>query len=79
MPPPSSFIIADLNTDGEKRKFLNSMTKAKLKEWLKEEFKCKISNFDRTTKPMVIEHIMGSWSELLAKKVSEIRKQTLEL
>lgn len=69
MPPPANFVIADLNTEADKRAFLNSMTKPKIKEWLREQFRVGIKNFDRTAKHEVVEHIVKTWNDLMAKQV----------
>ena len=65
-----NYVIADLTSDSEVRAFMNSMTKPRIKEFLLEQFAVKITNFDRTAKPKLIEHIVTTWSQLKAKQVS---------
>ena len=59
------FTIADLTTEGEIREFLQSLTKPQIKEFLKTQCLIHITNFDRTTKPKLIEQIIKSWDTVL--------------
>ena len=68
-----NFIIADLDNDSDKRAYLNSMTKPEIKKWLSEEFGARITNFDRTAKHAVVEHIIKTWNDLMAKQVQLIK------
>jgi hypothetical protein len=63
-----NFVIADLGTDAEKRSFLNSMTKPNIKAWLRDNFKARITNFDRTAKHAIIEHFVKTWNDLMKKQ-----------
>ena len=69
MPPPSRYVIADLDNDSDKRAYLNSMTKPDIKKWLSDQFRARIKNFDRTAKHAVVEHIIKTWNDLMAKQV----------
>ncbi len=65
-----NYVIADLTSDSEVRAFMNSMTKPQIKLFLIVQFDTKITNFDRTAKPKLIEFIVTTWSQLKAKQVS---------
>ena len=58
------FVIADIKTDTQIRKFVNSMTKPAIKMLLA-GVNIKIKNYDRTTKPMIVEIIVKNWAKVL--------------
>jgi hypothetical protein len=58
------FIIADLHTESDRRAFLQSMTKPKIKEFLT-HYGLRIKNYDRITKPKIIEFIVAKWPTIL--------------
>ena len=64
MASSSSFIIADLENESDIRKFMHSMTKPAIKQFLKEKCGIHIRNFDRTSKPTIIELIVQTWGEI---------------
>ena len=76
MPPPS-FIIADLDNESEIRDFLNSLTKPKIKDFLKDVCGVRVSNFDRIVKHKLIEHLVSTWTEIMeAKTKKDIKLKT---
>ena len=78
MPPPDHFVIADLTSESDIRKFLQSMTKPKMKSFLSETFGYSVKYWDKTLKNDLIEHIVHKWPELTQESEQEQQEQEQE-